>query len=410
MMRRRSLIPLVTGALLSVSCGGGAAETRQASDPAASLPATADASTTPSTSVTTSTTTTVIDGGSTDDTGAVDAAEGEPDTPLAVSTPLPPISVADIPDLVAAWGSGTGDPLELARRLIGFPLEIAVPAASSPYSVRVELDGRDPAAGWRWDWRYGAVAPAGVGQIDADLPEGGRGTIEGRLYFDPLFARFGWSNAAQVISDPSRGSGGPQSVNWAYRKDDPAFVIDDVVTEAVGARAWVDEDIDVRDGDDLAGYAVEVSVRTGSGSVVVPLLATLLGEVPQLPGSRVIELDLVSYDRTDESMLAEEGLRYLELGMVWELQPDAEEAARQSYSLGLDGTVFQMGEESFADAGFIRVVEATVDSNGRWRQPVIVLRRYPGFISVWRADDGTVRSSIDVTLEPNREILQPLAG
>jgi hypothetical protein len=69
-----------------------------------------------------------------------------------------------------------------------------------------------------------------------------------------------------------------------------------------------------------------------------------------------------------------------------------------------------MGEESFSDAGFIRVVDATVDSNGVWRQPVILLRRYPGFISVWRADDGTLRSGIDVTLEPNREILQPVAG
>lgn len=407
-MRRRGLIPLVTGALLAVSCGGGAAETPQASDPAVSLPAAADASTTTPASVTTSTT--VIDGGSTDDTVPADAAEGAPDTPLAVSTPLPPISLTDIPDLVAAWGTGTGDPLELARRLIGFPLEIVVPAASSPYSVRVELDGRDPAASWRWDWRYGAVAPAGVGQIDADLPEGGRGTIEGRLHFDPLFARFGWSNAAQVISDPSRGSGGPQSVNWAYRKDDPTFVIDELVAEAVGARAWVDEDIDVRNGDDLAGYAVEIALRTETGSIVVPLLAALLAEAPQLPGSRVIELDFVSYDRTDESLFAEEGLRYLELGVVWELQPDAEEVARQSYSLGLDGTVFQMGEESFSDAGFIRVVDATVDSNGVWRQPVILLRRYPGFISVWRADDGTLRSGIDVTLEPNREILQPVAG
>ncbi|MGA0237836.1 MAG: hypothetical protein ACO3PD_05505 [Acidimicrobiales bacterium] len=356
------------------------------------------------------TSTTVIDGGSTDDTVPADAAEGAPDTPLAASTPLPPISLTDIPDLVAAWGTGTGDPLELARRLIGFPLEIVVPAASSPYSVRVELDGRDPAASWRWDWRYGAAAPAGVGQIDADLPEGGRGTIEGRLHFDPLFARFGWSNAAQVISDPSRGSGGPQSVNWAYRKDDPTFVIDELVAEAVGARAWVDEDIDVRNGDDRAGYAVEIALRSEAGSIVVPLLAALLAEAPQLPGSRVIELDLVSYDRTDESLFAEEGLRYLELGVVWELQPDAEEAARQSYSLGLDGTVFQMGEESFSDAGFIRVVDATVDSNGVWRQPVILLRRYPGFISVWRADDGTLRSGMDVTLEPNREILQPVAG
>jgi hypothetical protein len=69
-----------------------------------------------------------------------------------------------------------------------------------------------------------------------------------------------------------------------------------------------------------------------------------------------------------------------------------------------------MGEESFFDEGFVRVVEATIDSNGLWRQPVIFLDRYPGFISVWQADDGTAMSSINVTLEPNRQILEPLPG
>ena len=199
-------------------------------------------------------------------------------------------------------------------------------------------------------------------------------------------------------------------MNWAYRKDDLVFAIGEVAAEAVSARAWVDEDIDFRDGDDRAGYEVELALRVEPGFVAVPLLATLLGETPNPPGSRLVELDLVSYDRTDESFLADEGLRYLELRFVWELAPGSATAAKESYSNGLDGTAFQMGEESFFDEGFVRVVEATIDSNGLWRQPVIFLDRYPGFISVWQADDGTAMSSINVTLEPNREILEPLPG
>ena len=408
-MRRRVLIPFFTVAFLPASCGGGVAEVPETNATAALTTAATTASTT-----TTSTTTTTIAAGGADDGGddtvAVEEADDKPETPLAVSTPVPEIFLADIPDLVAAWGAGTGVPLDVARHIIGFPLEITVPAGSSPYSVRVELDGRDAGADWRWDWSYGAVATTGVGQIDAELPEGGPGTIEGRLHFDPLFAGFGWSNVAQVISDPSSGSGGPQSVNWAYRKDDLVFAIGEVAAEAVSARAWVDEDIDFRDGDDRAGYEVELALRVEPGFVAVPLLATLLGETPNPPGSRLVELDLVSYDRTDESFLADEGLRYLELRFVWELAPGSATAAKESYSNGLDGTAFQMGEESFFDEGFVRVVEATIDSNGLWRQPVIFLDRYPGFISVWQADDGTAMSSINVTLEPNREILEPLPG
>ena len=99
------------------------------------------------------------------------------------------------------------------------------------------------------------------------------------------------------------------------------------------------------------------------------------------------------------------GVRELARGATADV---SETAAHERYSTALTGTAFQMGEESFFDEGFIRVTEANVDGNGVWRQPVIVLDRYPGFISVWTDDNGAVISRIDITFEPSREVLEPL--
>ena len=409
-MRTRALIPVITVTLLAAACGGGETEESGSTASTSTAPPTAEAASAADSSTTSTTTTAAVDDTNDpeSDTTASEPALDEPTTPLAESAPVPLISIADIPDLVVAWGAATGNPLDVARRLIGFPLEINVPAASSPYGVRVELDGRNAAADWRWDWRYVASAVSEVGQIDAELPEGGPGTIEGRLHFEPLFASFGWRNVAQVISDPSSGGGGPQSVNWAYQKDDPNFALGGIAAEPISARAWVDEDIDFRDGDAVAGYTVEIALRSQPGVVAVPLLEALLREVPAVPGSRLIELTFASYDRTADSFLADEGLRYLDLTATWELVPGSETAAHERYSTALTGTAFQMGEESFFDEGFIRVTEANVDGNGVWRQPVIVLDRYPGFISVWTDDNGAVMSRIDITFEPSREVLEPL--
>lgn len=409
-MRARLVSSLILLALVAAACGGGSSD--DAADPTPTSAASDDTTTTaaPTTAApTTSAAETTDEPAAGDDT-----EEAEPATtvaPVSPSTPIPVIAVDDIPALVAEWGTGEGDPLDLARRLIGFPLEIAPPAGSTPYNVSVSLRGEDPADPWRWDWSYEAFAPTGsVDDIDAELPEGGPGTIEGRLYYDPLFAGFGWSNVAEVISDPSSGGGGPQSVNWAYRDDDDSFRLGEIDATPVTARAWVDEDIDFRDGPDVPGHQIEISLESQPNFIPVPLLEALFREVPVAPGARVTEIDFRSFDRPDDSFDAEEGTRYLELSYTCELLPNSANAAREVYSAGLTGTAYQVGEESFFDPGFIEIVEGREDGNGRWTQPVIVLDRYPGEITVWTTDDGTVMSRVDVTLEPNREVLQPLEG
>jgi len=393
-----AVFALIAG--VATACGGGSNDT-----------------TTPVTTATPMETTTSTIAASTT-TAAPTTTTEAPDDPVADATtttteaplepaPVPEIDLAEIPDLIGEWGTGDGDPLEIARRLIGFPLEIGPPPGSAPYRVDLRLFGEDTAREWRWEWTYESFAAPGVVQeIDADLPEGGPGTIEGRLHFDPQFRAFGWSNAAQVISDPSSGGGGPQSVNWSFSDDDGAFRLGDIDATPVSARAWADEDIDIRDGDPRPGHQVELTLESQPNVILVPLLEELYRALPVAPGARLATVDFRSFERSPDSFGADLGLRYLELQFVSELLPDSAEAAREIYSTGLAGTPYQMGDLDLVNDGVIRVTEGRVDGSGVWRQPVIVLDRYEGEISVWTIDDGTVMSEVDITFEPARMPLE----
>lgn len=399
-MRSRLIATLASLSLVAVACGGGSEEGADV----ASVVSTTSTTAAPAQTTTSSTTVPTTEEAVSDETTTTTTTSVQFE-----STPIPVVSVAEIPDLIVEWGTGDGDPLDLARRLIGFPLEIAPPEGSTPYNVDVRLRGEDTTRDWRWEWTYETLAAPGVVQeIDAELPEGGPGTVEGRLHFEPQFNAFGWTNAAQVISDPSNGGGGPQSVNWSFRDDDDAYRLGEINATPVSARAWADEDIDFRDGADRPGHQIGVTLESQPNFIPVPLLEALFREVPVAPGARLITIDFRSFDRLPDSFGAEEGLRYLELSYVCELLPNSQNAAQEVYSTGLAGTAYQMGEEDFFNDGFIRVTEGQVYSGGVWEQAVVVLDRYPGKISVWTEDDGTVMSEVEVTFEPNREPLQLL--
>lgn len=351
------------------------------------------------------------DGASTDAAAEEVTATTIPSTTTAVEpsptteVDLPAVTADAFPDLVVAWADADGDPLELARRLIGFPLDVAVPADATPFDLGLRMRRDIESGSARWEWRYGATVSS-VGQIDAELPEGGPGTIEGRLHYDPLFDALGWRTVSQVISDPSNGGGGPQSVNWAYEKADPVLVVDGVELEVVVGRAWVDEDLDYRDGTDRPGHEVEVTLRTTSDAVLVPFL-TLVDEALAMPGALLLETNLASYERPPDSYAAEEGLRYLELELVYVVDDRPDDALRDRLSTRLAGSVFQPGEESSFDEGFIRTV-LTDPLAEDWRQPVVFLDRYPGRIEITPLPDSQAEVLVRVTLEPNREPLLPL--
>lgn len=397
------LLPVLTVlVLLTSACGSGAddfAEEGAAASSTTSLPTTATAAPTATAAAAITTTT-----NPTTSTSTTTAAAA----PLA-SRPIPLTGVGDITTLVVEWAAGISEPLDLARRIIGFPMDIPVPAGSAPYELSVDLDGRDPAV-WRWDWTYSVVLDEPLGDIDAELPEGGPGTIATMIAFDPVMTAFGWRSVAQVTSDPSSGAGGPQSVNFAYQTDEPTYRVGQVEVTPGVIRLWGDEDVTFEDSPlgDESGYRLDAAMTAPPNVILVPLLDSLVNELPVAPGARLTDLSFRTRARSEDSFSAAEGLRYWEIEFTLESLDGSADEARDIHSAGLVGTIYQVGEEDFFEPGFIRVVEATI-SGDTWTQPIIALNRYPGRITVTSdPTTGAVTSTVRITLEPSREILAKL--
>jgi len=397
--RTRAVVALVTSlTLLAAACGaeesgtGAAGEPAdaptdtQASSAAPSSTATSEAPAGTTTTTTTSTTTTTTT------------------TTAPVGTPVASISADEIPALIVEWGDGTGDALTVAQHIIGFPVPVDAPG-STPHTVSVDLRGGDPGDPWRWEWTYEALSSEPIGDIDAELPEGGPGTIETRLTYDAIMDALGWRNTGQVISDPSSGAGGPQSVNFVYQSNLETFSLGGVDTTPGVVRVWAEEDMIF--GDDLdPGYQVDVTLDTPADFITVPMIAALVSALPLALEGRLTRIRLRARSRDADSFDAAEGLRYLNLELIIEISSPAGDV-HDVISSRLDGTVFQVGAESFFDEGFIQVTEPRLNGD-TWVQEVVVLNRYTGRFEV--VDDpasGTVSVTIEIRFEPNREVLLP---
>ena len=109
-----AVFTLIAG--IATACGGGSNDTATPVTTTTAMEATTS-TITASTTTAAPTTTVAPDEPVTDATTTTTEAPLEP-------APVPEIDLAEIPDLIVEWGTGDGDPLDLARRLIGFPLEI----------------------------------------------------------------------------------------------------------------------------------------------------------------------------------------------------------------------------------------------------------------------------------------------
>ena len=386
-------------ALLAAACGaeeqgtgatGASADaptdTGSSSSPAPSSTATSEApatTTTATTSTSTTTTTTT--------------------TTLPTGTPVASISADEIPALIVEWGDGTGDALTVAQRIIGFPVPVDAPG-STPHWVSVDLRGGDPGDPWRWEWTYEALSSEPIGDIDAELPEGGPGTIETRLTYDAIMDALGWRNTGQVISDPSSGTGGPQSVNFIYQFNHETFSLGGVDTTPVVVRVWAEEDMIFGDDRD-PGYQVDVTLDAPADFIPVPMISSLVSALPLDLEGRLTRIRLGANSRDADSFDAAEGLRYLDLELVMQSSSPIEDV-QDTIANRLDGTVFQVGDESFFDEGFIEVTEPRMNGD-TWIQDVVVLNRYPARFEL--VDDpatGGVTITVEIRFEPNREVLQ----
>jgi len=367
-------------ALVASSCGGGDG------------PETSETTTTAVPDVTTTVATTTA--APTTTTTTTEAPPPEPST----------LALDDIPGLVVAWGEGTGDPLELAQDIIAFPLAIPTPANTTPLHISVDMFGGDPESPWRWDWTYEVLSSDPMPDIDIHAEESSPGNVALREFYDPIMTDLGWSYSNSTGSDPG-DVGGPNSINHVYRSDAETIAANGLTATPKPAFVWADEEQVFGEG--VPGYQVDVPLEFEPDVIPVPIIATIIAELPEIEGAQLVDVRLASWNRPDTSFDAEYGLRYFEVTMEWSLPPGAADDTKTLFSTGLGPSAFFAGEESFFDPGFVEPVEPRVFDDD-WTQPIVFLDRYEGTVDISGDDAAGATLELDITLEPNRVVLAEL--
>ena len=314
---------------------------------------------------------------------------------------LEPVPLEDIPALVAAWGEGTGDPLELAQQIIGFPLAVPTPDNTTALHISVDMFGGDPESPWEWDWTYEVLSSEPMPEIDIYAEEPSPGYVALSDFYDPIMAELGRRRNGTTGSDPS---GGAQSVNHVYTTDAATETINGFPAVPKPLFAWADEEQVFGEG--VPGYQVDVPYEFEPGVIPVPLLQTIVDEFPEVDGSQFVDFGIRSWNRPESSFDAEWGLRYFDVSIEWVLPPGVAEEAKTAIAAH-DSTAIVAGVASFFDPGFFELEEPR-EFGDDWTQSVVFLDRYPGTVTI--SGDDTIGATLELELdfEPNRPILEEL--
>ena len=386
-MVKRSRIILCSAALVALmsSCGGGDGE----------MSAPDDATTPTTTAITPDATTTTA------------AATAPTSTEPAPSEPAA-LPLDEIPDLVDAWGDGSGDPLELAQAIVAFPLAIPTPEHTTPLRVSVDMaPGTDAGSPWAWDWTYEVLSTEPMPDIDIRAEEDSPGEVALRDFYDPIMVDLGWSYSNSTGSDPSSGAGGPQSINHVYQSDVDSLLVNGFPATPKPLFVWADEEQVFEQG--VPGYQVDVPFELEPDVIPVPFIQAVLDELPAIEGAQLTDVALRSHTRSEDSFDATRGLRYLEVIIELTLAPGTADATKATFGDGLDSTAFFAGEESFFEPGFVEPVGPR-EFDDDWTQPIVFLDRYEGTIEVAAIDDGIgaggATATVRITFDPNRPVLE----
>jgi len=383
MTRRHGFwISLTAVALLGAACGGGESD---ASD----------------TTTTTTTTTTVVAESSTTTTTTAPPTTTEPAPPPG---PMP-LPLDDIPDVVVAWGDGADVPLELAQEVIGFPLPIPTPENTTPLHIRVDMFGGDPESLWQWEWTYEVLSSDPMPDIDIHPPgSDSPGEIALRDFYDPIMTDLGWTYSNSTGSDPG-DVGGPNSINHVYQSDLETLTVNGLAATPTSAFVWADEEQVF--GEEGPGYQVDVSLEFEPDVIPVPLIQAIVEQLPEIEGAQMVDVRLLSWNRPEDSFVAEFGLRYFDVTIEYVLPPGVAEDTKTTFSTGLGPSAFVAGEESFFDPGFLEPVEPRVFGDD-WTQPIVFIDRYEGSAEISGDDADGATLEINVRFEPNRVVLEEL--
>jgi len=375
--RLRAAVAVAAVALFAAACGS------ETTEPPAET-----------TSSTTTTSTTLLP---TTSTVATTTTEPEPVGPIS-------LALDEVPALVLAWGDGTGDPLELAQEIIGFPLPIPTPPNTSALAISVDMFGGDLESPWEWDWTYEVLSSDPMPEIDIHAAEDTPGEIALREFYDPIMAELGWTYSGSTGSDPG-DVGGPNSINHVYQSDEPTLTVNGLTAAPLPAFVWADEEQVFGEG--VPGYQIDVPFEFEPDLIPVPIVQTIINELPDLLGAQIVDVDILSVVRPESSFDAEHGLRYFEFSVEWALSPGTSAEVKQALSIDLGPSAFFPGEESFFDPGFVEATEPRIFGDG-WTQPMVFLDRYEGSAQVSGDDSVGATLEIDVRFEPNRTVLEEL--
>lgn len=333
-----------------------------------------------------------------------------PTTTVAPEPPAAGAGLDELPGLVTEWaGAGTDasiEPLDLARRIVGFPIDVPVPEQSTAELVAV--DGRPgvEAGTWDWEWSYAAIAGPDPGDVDIDLDGNGPGAIALREAYDPIMGALGFTYSNSTASDPG-DRGGPNSVNHVYVADSGTIRVGGVDRIADPIFVWLLDDlVGFDDGVETPGHRIVVRAEVPAGEVPVALVSDVLDALPDLPGATLTSVDLDSRSRAEDSFAAEWGLRYLAIDLAWALDPATGTGLLDTIAGQLTDPRLVAGTDSFFEPGTLDPATVTETSDG-WILDVVLVDRYLGRLSFDGGDDGELRLRID--LAPNRQPLVPAA-
>lgn len=362
-------------------------------------------------------------------TGAATTGPAETDPPATTRSPAPtttaPVSfdLATLPELIERSLLATTDatiaPLEIARRLLGFPYDIPVPEGSTLYEASVDPGFYDD--GDHFSFSYLAVAPGGVvPDIDITLDDNGPGSVQIIEIWDPIMAGLGFGRQNSTASDPGE-PGGPNSINHVYTTPEPQGIFNGVPGEVQPVFVWSTEDLNGwsyrSEVEMLAGYQVDVAIATAPGAgVPIPIVAGLLELMPVPEGLALSDADVDLRRRSPDSYDADLGLVYLSVFLEWEAAPGALGALLDFYGdpagVFADEALLMAGEDDFFDPGTIVRTEWTEYGSTGHRLGLLLLQRYGATLGIEAGSDPSapIRISLQVQIDPAAGPLTPPPG
>lgn len=367
-------------------------------------------------------TTTTSDAGTTTTAPPTDETTSTAAATTTVPEPEPAVfDLAELPPLITDLESAvtSGDPLELARRIGGFPFEIPVPEGSVIDRIDTDVRAADDVV--FHEFTYSAVAPGGVvPDVDITLDDNGPGSVEITEIWDPIMAELGFERANSTASDPG-DPGGPNSVNHVYVPTEGAPAGVNGVPATVGnVFVWSDEDVtgaasglDPRD--PVGGYRIDADAELApSGPLGVPLLAAIGGLVPLPDGASLDRAVLRLETRAPDAYEIDRGAHYVSISFEWTAAPTA--TVDDVATFYADPLIFvddlMAAEPSFFEDGVYEPAEIGAYGDADRRLPLLLLRRYEGtlWIEAPSEADDPVTISYDVALNPTDVELAPSEG